>query len=90
MKNRSLLRLLFAGCLASVSATVWAADEKKEERVTFDQHIKPLFLQKCSACHKPDKKSGGLDLTNYTNLMQAGHRERFSSPATPTAAICSC
>ena len=45
-----------------------AADEK----VTFDDHIKPIFRQRCASCHNGDRKSGGLDVTNFTNLMQGG------------------
>lgn len=43
-----------------------------QEKITFDDHIKPIFRQRCASCHNPNKKSAGLDLTNYTNLMQGG------------------
>lgn len=43
-----------------------------QEKVTFDDHIKPILRQRCSSCHNPNKKSAGLDVTNYTNLMQGG------------------
>lgn len=43
-----------------------------QEKVTFDDHIKPIFRQRCSSCHNPNKKSADLDLTNYTAVMQGG------------------
>ena len=43
-----------------------------QEKITFDDHVKPIFQQRCAACHNGNKQSGGLDLTNYTNLMQGG------------------
>ena len=43
-----------------------------DDKVTFDDHIMPIFRQRCATCHNPNKKSGGLDLTNYTALMQGG------------------
>ncbi len=43
-----------------------------DEKITFDDHIKPIFQQRCGSCHSGDKKSGGLDLTNFTNMMQGG------------------
>ena len=50
----------------------WSAEEKKAPKVTYDDQVKPILRQKCFACHNPDKKSGDLDLTNYTNLMAGG------------------
>ena len=43
-----------------------------DDKVTFDDNIKPIFRQRCASCHNGDRKSGGLDVTNYTNLMQGG------------------
>ena len=43
-----------------------------QDKITFDDHIKPLFQKRCASCHNGDKRSGGLDLTNFTNLMQGG------------------
>lgn len=43
-----------------------------QDKVTFDDHAKPILKQRCASCHNPNKKSGGLDVTNYTNLMQGG------------------
>lgn len=43
-----------------------------EEKITFEDHAKPIFQQRCASCHNGDRKSGGLDLTNFTNMMQGG------------------
>ena len=45
---------------------------RAQEKVTFDDHVKPLFQRRCANCHNSEKQSGGLDLTNYTNMMQGG------------------
>ncbi len=55
-----------------LTATLVAAEEKKPPKITFDEHVKPIFQQKCASCHNADKKSADLDLTNYGNLMQGG------------------
>ncbi|MEQ1904247.1 MAG: c-type cytochrome domain-containing protein, partial [Pirellulaceae bacterium] len=49
-----------------------AQEPAAADKVTFDDHVKSIFRQRCAACHSPDKKSGGLDLTNFTALMQGG------------------
>ena len=53
-------------------ASVATADDKAPEKVTFDDHVKPLLVQRCSSCHNGQKREGDLDVTNYTNLMQGG------------------
>ena len=54
------------------STTVQAQDKKKPPKITYDDHVKEILRQKCFSCHNPDKKSGDLDLTSYTNLMLGG------------------
>jgi hypothetical protein len=49
-----------------------AAPAKKLAKITYDEHVKPIFRAKCFSCHNPDKKSGGLDLTNYAALRKGG------------------
>lgn len=51
---------------------VEAADPPKQAKVTFDEHVLPILKDKCIACHGQDKKSGGLQLHLYTNVMQGG------------------
>ena len=51
-----------------------AADAKKgkEEKINFQDHIFPLFEDKCMNCHNPDEAKGGLDLSNYGSTMAGG------------------
>lgn len=67
--RRSLLGLMLLPILSAGS--VWS-QEKVAEKITFDDHAKPIFIQRCSSCHNSQKKEGDLDVTNYTNLMQGG------------------
>ena len=65
------------GLIVSLMSTASFAEDKKpadkkKVKITFDEHIKPIFRAKCFACHNTDKKASGLDLTNYTGLMQGG------------------
>ena len=52
-----------------VSAASWA---QENEKLTYDDHIRPLLENKCFSCHNPDKKKGGLELTSYAGLMNGG------------------
>ena len=75
LRLRKVLVMLCCGTGLTL-ATPWghaAEDAPKEApKVTYDDDVKPVLRQKCFTCHNPDKKSGDLDLTNYTNLMQGG------------------
>lgn len=39
------------------------------EKITFDDHVFPVFESKCLNCHNPDKKKGDLDLSTYIGTM---------------------
>jgi hypothetical protein len=58
--------ILAAGLVSTAS---WA---QENEKLTYDDHIRPLLENKCFSCHNPDKKKGGLELTSYSGLMNGG------------------
>ncbi|MCB1228030.1 MAG: c-type cytochrome, partial [Verrucomicrobiales bacterium] len=57
--------------LIAVTAVVPSAFAE-EEKVTFEDHVKPMLENKCFSCHNPDKKKGDLDLTTYAATMIGG------------------
>lgn len=65
-------------CLVLISlSSVAIAEDKaavpaKEEKITFDQHILPIFREKCGSCHNGNDKKGDLVLDNYGLAMQGG------------------
>jgi len=44
----------------------------KGEKVTFDDHIKPILVRRCSTCHNGDRTEADLDVTSFITLMQGG------------------
>jgi hypothetical protein len=73
--NRLFLATMTASmaCYGLVPVTEGSAEENKEAvKITFDEHVAPILRAKCGACHNTSKKSGDLDMSNYTNLMQGG------------------
>ncbi|MDA0833398.1 MAG: hypothetical protein O2955_14575 [Planctomycetota bacterium] len=70
---RSICRRLLCGtALLAFCSTSAFAEDKADEKVTYDDHIKPIFREKCGSCHNTDKKTAGLDLMSYTATMQGG------------------
>ncbi len=66
---RWLTRRCLILAVGLVSAGAVAQDA---EKLTYDDHIRPLLENKCFSCHNPDKKKGGLELTSYAGLMNGG------------------
>ncbi len=80
--------LRFVLCLAFVSlAVVASAQEQKPagdqpvEKITYEQHILPIFREKCGTCHNANDKKGDLTLDNYTSVMQGGASGEIISSA---------
>lgn len=80
---RKIYCVLFSlALLASVRFDVFAADAKTA-KITYEQHILPLFRDKCIACHNPDKKRAGLILDNYTKVMEGSSSGAVVKPGDP-------
>src|SRR5262245_66275191 len=47
-----------------------AADPKA--KLTYDQHVLPIFTAHCIGCHKGETPKGGLDLSTYAKLKEGG------------------
>ncbi|MCB1211822.1 MAG: hypothetical protein KDK97_21055, partial [Verrucomicrobiales bacterium] len=58
--------------LASLTVTTAVASAQSAEKVTYEDHVRPLLENKCFSCHSPDKKKGDLDLTSFGALMTGG------------------
>ncbi|MCH9023087.1 MAG: hypothetical protein IID32_10040, partial [Planctomycetes bacterium] len=39
------------------------------EKITYQDHIQPIFRNSCGNCHNADKAKGGLDLSTYSAAM---------------------
>src|SRR3954470_1776015 len=57
-----------------------AADPPK---VTYQDHVLPIFRNTCLNCHNPDKKKGGLDLSNYAGVSAGGGSGKAIEPGDP-------
>lgn len=49
-----------------------AASAMAAEKITYDDHVLPIFEQVCLNCHNPDKTKGGLDLSTYQGTLKGG------------------
>ncbi len=64
-----------AGLVAVLLGTTLAgeaADAKKKEKVTFDDHVFPIMRNRCMKCHNASDLKGGLDLSNFSAALRGG------------------
>jgi len=61
--------------LFALLLTLGAPHVHAEDPLTYEQHIAPIFQQRCAPCHYPEGDKGPkgkFDLTTYTLAMQGG------------------
>ncbi len=66
---RFALGLTGALCLVAVTT---GQESPAPTKITFEDHVRPIFLQRCSSCHGGGNKEGDLDAINFTSLMLGG------------------
>ena len=72
-QNFRFLTLLLGILLHGLIQQTFAVEATEGEKL-FALKIKPLFAEKCNACHgdEPDKIKGGLDLRTRDSLLSGG------------------
>jgi len=72
--------------LAGLAASSWLATARgADPPPNFDEHVLPIFREKCCSCHNPDKKAGGLDLSSWGQAMAGGGSGNVVEPGDPGA-----
>ncbi len=69
---RGVMLLSAAAPLLLCEAGAFAQDQAAAEKVTYVDHVLPLFKAKCGTCHNANDKKGGLTLDNYASVMEGG------------------
>ncbi|MBI5800734.1 MAG: hypothetical protein HZA92_08430 [Verrucomicrobia bacterium] len=58
--------------LLTAAAFAFAASTATAQKITYDDHILPLFKNQCLKCHGSDKPKADVDLSTYGALMRGG------------------
>jgi hypothetical protein len=78
----TMLRLRFLPVFIGFSLPALAAD-----KVTYVDHVLPIFRNACLNCHNPDKKKAGLDLTTYAATMAGSENGPVLKPGQADASL---
>jgi hypothetical protein len=72
----NITRFLFVASIGLTCFAVHADDAKTTDgptpKITFDEHVKPIFRQHCLTCHNQSDKRGGLAIDSYGALLEGG------------------
>ena len=74
--------------IAVLTATIAAAfSAHGQEKITFDDHVMPIFRNACLNCHNPDKKKAGLDLSTYQATLQGSENGKVVQSGNAAASL---
>jgi WD40 repeat protein len=68
--------------LAAVASPLFAEAPAK---VTFEDHIKPIFRNHCAKCHNPEEKNSDLDVMTFSSLIAGGASGQVVTGGDPDA-----
>ena len=69
----SIISFLTASALATgLSYADTAKSPEGQPKITYEEHVKPIFREHCLNCHNQGDKRGGLALDSYGVLMEGG------------------
>jgi WD40 repeat protein len=79
--RRFLAITLVCGLLAAPTH----AQDDPAKKITFDEHIQPIFRQHCLSCHSADTKKSDLAIDAYATAMEGGASGEVVIPGDPEA-----
>src|SRR5207302_214514 len=66
---------------------VAASQLPAQEKITYQQHVRPIFNTSCVSCHNPDKNKAGLDLTSYATALAGSSNGKILQSGDPDASL---
>ena len=60
----------FVGSLCALCVLCGETFSAEVKKITYDEHVLPIFKEHCAACHNQDKARGGLNLTSYAKMRE--------------------
>src|SRR5687768_16032144 len=70
-----------------VMCILLASNVAAAEKITYQQHIMPIFSASCVSCHNPDKNQAGLNLSTYAATMTGSSNGKILEPGDPDSSL---
>ncbi|MEX0977750.1 MAG: c-type cytochrome domain-containing protein, partial [Pirellulales bacterium] len=80
---KTLFSFGIAAALAAFVPGTAAADDAPPAKITYDEHVKPIFREHCFSCHNEDAKKSDLSLATFGSLTKGGASGAIVEPGDP-------
>src|SRR5215217_5976099 len=84
---RRIRGLLSHGLIAATAMLGTRALAEVPAKVTYSDHVLPIFRNACLNCHNPDKKKAGLDLSTYQGALAGSDNGKVMQSGNPSASL---
>ncbi len=68
----AMAAVMFYACTCTLPAAGQDAAAAEEQKITFDEHIKPIFREHCTTCHSQSDKESDLALDSFAGALAGG------------------
>ncbi|HEY7115101.1 MAG TPA: c-type cytochrome domain-containing protein [Tepidisphaeraceae bacterium] len=75
--------LILGSCVLGLATSSARAADSAAPKITYQDHVLPIFRNNCLNCHNPDKKKGSLDLSTYVGVSTGGGSGKAIEPGDP-------
>lgn len=83
MSTNKLITLALLGAAFGPSAFAQTPPTK----ITFNDHVLPIFKNACLNCHNPDRKRGGLDIASYGATIAGSDGQKIVAVGDPESSV---
>jgi hypothetical protein len=56
---------------------------RADERITYTEHVRPIFVNNCLSCHNADRQRAGVDLSSFPGVVAGGSGGPVVAPEDP-------
>ncbi|MEM8955329.1 MAG: c-type cytochrome domain-containing protein, partial [Verrucomicrobiota bacterium] len=85
MRRLTLIRTTLSVLALGITLPAHGQDQKSTAKITYQDHVRPVFENHCLNCHNPDRARGGLDLSSYGATMNGGSSGAVVAAGDPSA-----
>src|SRR3954468_20723514 len=68
------------GVLAFIISALSSSVGFAQEKITYQDHVRPILSASCARCHNPDKNTAGLNLTSYGGAIAGSSNGKVLVP----------
>src|SRR5215208_4023120 len=79
--------LEFGASCAVLGVLLLPTTASAQDKVTYQDHVLPVFRNTCLNCHNPEKKKAGLDLSSYATAMAGSENGKVIEPGDPDGSL---